>query len=351
MSSTSASKEKIKTLSWREIPGLIKDSFIGFFEEEGLLHGAALAYYTVFAIIPMLYLAVAYFGKFLGQEVMLDIIQELLHEKVGIDDVDGIMDYIKELNFERGNFFLEVSSMIALVLASSAFIVCLRQTINVFFDLEIKFTTKQKAFLSHLVFRLISLGLLAALTVVIIVFYFAQTILLSISDELFSSRIVLDWVITNVMQHGLAIFSNAVIFTMVFKYVHDGVIRWKTAITGAILTAVMLYLGQLLIKYYLFHYFFGAQSGGIAGTIFILLAWVYYSSQIIFFGAKFTMVYAKRIGEPITFKHAVKEEIKEVLAEEKDLTLVKKKKSKAESLEKEIKKEIEKEEGKEEKKD
>jgi membrane protein len=58
----------------------------------------------------------------------------------------------------------------------------------------------------------------------------------------------------------------------------------------------------LFIKYYLFNYFFGSQSGGVAGTLFILLAFVYYSSQIIFFGAKFTAVYAKKIGKPIHFK-------------------------------------------------
>jgi membrane protein len=71
---------------------------------------------------------------------------------------------------------------------------------------------------------------------------------------------------------------------------------------GATATALLLYLGQLLIKYYLTNYFFAAE-GGIAGTIFVLLAWVYYSAQIIFLGAKFTAVYATMVGSPIHLKH------------------------------------------------
>jgi membrane protein len=78
-------------------------------------------------------------------------------------------------------------------------------------------------------------------------------------------------------------------------------VQWKIAIGGAVITAIMLYIGQLLIKYYLFNYFFGA-SAGIAGSLFIILAWIYYSSQIIFFGAKFTAVYARKVGRPIHFK-------------------------------------------------
>jgi membrane protein len=70
---------------------------------------------------------------------------------------------------------------------------------------------------------------------------------------------------------------------------------------GALVTTILLYIGQLLIKYYLLHYFF-AKDAGIAGTLLILLTWVYYTSQIIFFGAKFTMLYAKMVGQPLQVK-------------------------------------------------
>jgi membrane protein len=168
--------------------------------------------------------------------------------------------------------------------------------------LEINYSSKKKKIVKNIIFRAVSLGLVAFSAVLVIVFYFAQTILISISSDFFNNHHIVDILLSNLLRHGLAILSNALLFTMIFKYVHDGFVKWKLAFGGALVTSILLYVGQLFIKYYLFNYFFGSQSGGVAGTLFILLAFVYYSSQIIFFGAKFTAVYAKKIGKPIHFK-------------------------------------------------
>jgi membrane protein len=289
-------------LPWREIPSLIKETFKGFFEEKSLFHGAALAYYTVFAMVPLLYLCIVYFGKIIGQKVMLVIIEDLLRNKVGLQDVNGMMDFVSQLDFEKTNFFMELVGLVVLLVASSAFVVCLRHSINDFFDLEINYSSKKKKIVKNIIFRVVSLGLVAFSAVLVIVFYFAQTILISISSDFFNNHHIVDILLSNLLRHGLAILSNALLFTMIFKYVHDGFVKWKLAFGGALVTSILLYVGQLFIKYYLFNYFFGSQSGGVAGTLFILLAFVYYSSQIIFFGAKFTAVYAKKIGKPIHFK-------------------------------------------------
>lgn len=301
MSEKLESKRKPNRVPWSEVPALIKESFFEFFEEKGLFHGAALAYYTLFAMVPLFYLSLAFFGRFIGQEVMLDIIADLLRNKVGIQDITGMMDFLKELNFDKANVFLETASIIALLVASSAFLVCLKQSINDFFDLDVKYSTRRKHFIKQLIFRGVSFLLLGALTLFIIVLYFAQTVVLTASESLFEGKEMLNIILSSVANHSFAIFSNTVIFTLVFKYVHDGYVQWKLALGGAAITAILLYLGQLLIKYYLFNYFFAA-NGGIAGTLFIILAWVYYSSQIIFFGAKFTCVYARKAGKPIHFK-------------------------------------------------
>jgi membrane protein len=74
--------------------------------------------------------------------------------------------------------------------------------------------------------------------------------------------------------------------------VHDGAVEWKLAFTGGLLTAVLLFISQLGIKYYLQHYFF-LGKGDVVGSMFILMAWVFYTAQVIFFGAKFTYVFGK----------------------------------------------------------
>jgi membrane protein len=94
------------------------------------------------------------------------------------------------------------------------------------------------------------------------------------------------------------IFSNLIIFWFIFKFMHDGKVSWKLALRGSALTSILLFTGQWLIKFYLTNYFFGAH-GGVGGTMLVILVWVYYSSQIIFFGAKYMAVYARSKGHPI----------------------------------------------------
>jgi membrane protein len=302
MSTDLPSSKSFRHLRLNDVWELIKDAFNGFLEEKGLHHGAALAYYALFALVPMLYLSITYVGRLIGQDMMIRVIGDVLKNKVGITDVKGIIEFLSSLDFERGNFFLEFTSVIALLIACSAFLVCLKNSINAFFDIELNFASKRKKIVRSILFRLISILGVTLFTGLIVSLYFAQTVVISFGHHMFDQKEWLSLLFFNIAKHGFSLLSNLIIFSIVFKYVHDGVVSWKLAIGGALVTSILLYLGQLLIKYYLFHFFFAA-SGGLAGTLFIILAWVYYSSQIIFFGAKFTAAYAKYMGRPIQFKH------------------------------------------------
>jgi membrane protein len=302
MSTDLPSSKSFRHLTIKDVWILIKNAFKGFLEEKGLHHGAALAYYALFALVPLLYLSITYVGRVIGKDVMIEIIGDVLKNKVGITDVKGIMEFMSSLDFEKGNFFLEAMSIIALLIACSAFLVCLKNSINAFFDIEVNFSSTRKKFVQNVLFRLLSILGVAIFTGLIVSLYFAQTIVISFGHHLLDQKEWLSLLFFNVAKHGFSLLSNLIIFSVVFKYVHDGFVSWKLAIGGALVTSLLLYIGQLLIKYYLFHFFFAA-SGGLAGTLFILLAWVYYSSQIIFFGAKFTAAYAHYMGRPIKFKH------------------------------------------------
>lgn len=291
-------KKGIRHLSWTEIGLLIKNTFVEFFQEKSFLHGAALSYYTIFALVPLLYLAFATFGKIVGNDKMVEIIGKLLKENVGIEDVSGIISFLNGVDMQQGSIFLNVVGIFVLLFSSTALLASLRGSINEFFDIDRKFVNHTRLILSHIFARLVSVSLLTGIGVVMIVIYFAQTVLLSFGSRLFEEREVLNGFILSGVEHGLSILSNIIIFTFIFKYLHDGIVQWKLAIAGAMVTSIMLYFGQLLIKYYLGNYFF-AKDGGIAGTMLVLLTWMYYSSQIIFFGAKFTAVYGRMVGKTI----------------------------------------------------
>jgi len=294
-------KKGIRHFTWSEVGKLVKTTFSEFFQEKSFLHGAALSYYTIFALVPLLYLAFATFGKVVGNVKMVEIIGKLLKEQVGIQDVSGILSFLNGVDMEKGSFFLNVIGIFALLLSSTALLASLRGSINDFFDIEPVFHSHKKMIIWHLVSRLVSISLLTTIGIVVIVIYFAQTFLLSFGTHLFEGREVIHGFVLSTIEHGLSIFSSVIIILFIFKFLHDGVVKWSLAFAGALVTGLMLYFGQLLIKYYLGNYFF-AKDGGIAGTMLVLLTWMYYSSQIIFLGAKFTAVYASMIGQKIVLR-------------------------------------------------
>jgi membrane protein len=300
MSEKSKSRSGIRSISWYERGQLIKTTFIEFFQEQSFFHGAALAYYAIFALVPMIYLSLISFGRFVGQETMLKIIHTILREEVGLDDSSGIIDFLKDINFEKGNIVMNIVGIVALLLSSSAMLASLRTSINEFFDITNTLQGRRERIVHNVSFRLVSILLLPVLGIVVVMTYFGETFILSSGHTLFGTLNPVEGFILGVLQHVLAILTNVLIFTLIFKYLHDGKVEWRLAIAGAIVTAVLLYLGQLLIKYYLKHYFFGS-SIGVPGTILVILAWMYYSSQIIFLGAKFTKIYAIKVGKPIVF--------------------------------------------------
>lgn len=280
---------------------LIVTLFKEFVAERSFLHGAALAYYAVFALVPILYLSVAVFGRVVGHKTMVTIITDFLHEHVGLSDVSGILEFLCQLDLGGGNLFMEVVGMIALMFSSTALINSLRRSMNDFYDLDKLQGSRRRLIVRSALFRLLSMLFITGTTVLLVIIYFAETIFLSLGNNLLENYDFLNKMFTYAAQHGIPLLANGIIFAFVFKYLHDGKVKWKRAIQGALVTSVLLYLGQLLIQFYLTHYFFAA-NGGVVGTILVILVWVYYSSQIIFLGAKYVAVKSRLSGTPIQLR-------------------------------------------------
>ena len=294
-SDTSDLSQKNNKRPWYAILGVFKDSIIGYFSEGAFFHGAALAYYTLFSFVPIVYLSTSIFGRVVGKENMQSIIIDLLQNQIGISDTKGLIDFLNSVNFDKPSLFLEIVSIGILLYGCSAFLVSLKRSINEFFDISKKKRQEENIIMDLIGFRFLSVAYLAIFAFIIILLYFLQGfIFYAFTNYLHYKNGFVDFTL-EFFQHLISIFSNILIFTIVFKYIHDGFVPIKLAIKGAFLTSVLLFLSQLLIKYYLHNYFFLGNMG-IAGSLFIFLAWVHYSAQIVFFGAKFTAVLAERDG-------------------------------------------------------
>lgn len=271
---------------------VLRLSVVEFVEEGAFFHGAALAYYTLFAMIPLLYLTLISFGKVFGEHVCIDAITMILRKNVGIQDISVFTGYLQSLNNQSKSLALNIVMILVLLYSCTAFMVSLKFSMNEFFNIQKKKRENLNIIMDFLKFRFVSIGLLAFFALAIMLSYFIQIVAISLLENWFSSKIGNVHFGFVLLHHAFSILMNVVIIAFIFKYVHDGAVEWKLAFTGGLLTAVLLFISQLGIKYYLQHYFF-LGKGDVVGSMFILMAWVFYTAQVIFFGAKFTYVFGK----------------------------------------------------------
>lgn len=274
---------KIKLFTFFKV---LKTTTIEFIREGAYFHGAALSYYILFALIPLMYLSILCFGLIIGSEQWIAILSSLFKENIGIDDISVFTDYFATIKNYGRSFWLNVLMISLLLYSCSAFMVSLKCSINEFYNVKKKDREQRNLLYDIIGFRFVSILLVALFALIIFVMYFLQVFAFSFLESWLTSAHGIEVFLYGVLHKVLSIGSNFLIFCFVFKYVHDGKIDWKTAAQGALLTAVLLYISQILIKYYLQTYFF-LGNGDVVGSLFILMAWIYYSSQVIFFGAKF----------------------------------------------------------------
>lgn len=296
-SELSKNKDKRKRLTWPEIWQLITTTFSEYFSEAAFRHAAALAYYAIFSLIPMIYLGVYFFGRFLGNDTVHELISHFLQEQVGMKDISGIMDILKSYDVEKRNPVMEIVGIVTLLFSSSAFVVSLQKSINDFLDIEPVSVPVKKMILRTIISRLLAIAFIGGFGVIIILIYLSQTVLISIGQDMITNS-TLQFLFKNGLAHFASIATNFFVFTLMFKYVHEAKVKWKAAMFGAFITALLVYLGQVLIKFYLTNFFFAAD-GGVVGSIFVVLAWIFYTGQILFLGAKFVKVYSEMAGIPV----------------------------------------------------
>jgi membrane protein len=274
---------------------------LSFFQERAFFHGAALSYYALFSMFPLLFLIISFLGRILGEDFILKLIKEFLLENVGLRNVDEIMEVVGTYNLDKGNIFLEIIGVVFVLIASSAFLTSLRNSINEFYNIERSVLKGRKAIQVNLFERLISLLFLAVFASVFLILYMFHSVGFTLLHSLLGSSSDIQRMFFSILDFSFSVLLNYIIFLLIFKFLNNGKVTWRVASMGAIVTAVLLFLGQLLIKYYLLNLFV-LGTAGIAGSLFIFMAWVHYSSQIIFVGAKFTYTFSKKIGLPIVSK-------------------------------------------------
>ncbi len=267
-----------------------KESVLAFSDDGALSRGAAIAYYTVTSIAPVLLIVIAIAGFAFGQDAARGAITEQVSGLMGKQSADVLQSAVKSASGHGSGIIASAIGVITLIVTASGVFGEMQTTLNVIWRAKSEGSTVSRLVRA----RLASLGLVAALGFLLLVSLVISAGLSAVAtwlDHSFHSGGIILRVLNVVVSYLLI----TLMFAAIYKVLPDRHLTWKDVIVGAAVTALLFTIGKFLIGLYLGSSSM-ASSYGAAGGLLIMLVWIYYSAQIFLLGAEFTKVYASRFG-------------------------------------------------------
>jgi len=254
-------------------------------------HGAALSYYTIFAIAPLFVIALAIAGFWFGETAAQKELFGQVNQLVGPEGGDAIKSLMAAANKSRAGFWATCLAGAALAVASTAVFVQLQVSLNHLWHVRQVRGMGVRNFIRH---RVLSFAMVFGIGFLLMVSLLCNACLEALGNFIgghFTGMEKLLAALNFVISLGII----TTLFTMIFKFLPDVKVGWRDAWLGGLITAVLFNLGKHLIGLYIGRSSLSSVYGAM-GSLVVLLVWVYYSAQIVFFGAQFTCLYGQRYG-------------------------------------------------------
>ncbi len=274
----------------KEIPSLLYETAKRWNHDKISVSAAALAYYTIFTIAPMFIFLVTILGMVFSRADARDWLIVNTAPTVGPEVMQALRILIENIPDPPTTFIATGLGVITLFLGTTGVAVHLKNTFNSIWAVY----PKPGGFRKSVLNRLFSF-------MIVILIGFSLILLAVISAALTAAGLYLDHlapsleIILNVVDFVITIVLGTVLFAVVFKYIPDVFIPWGDVWAGSAVTALLFFIGKLLLGLY-----FGtdavSSAPGAAGSLVVIILWIYYSAQILFFGTEFIQVYVKRYG-------------------------------------------------------
>ncbi len=280
---------------------ILKDTFNEWMSSSASKESASMAYNAIFSLPGLLIIIIWVTGHFFGEEAVNGEIRRQLQGIMGYDGAKSIQDIIASAMIDKQNFWMKALGVGTLVFGATSLFFQMQSTLNNLWDVE---AAPKKAWQKFILDRANSLGM-----ILIIAFLLLTSMLLSsvigLANQWITRYFGLEtYVIVQVTNFILGLAIVTVLFALMFKVLPDVEIKWKSVWIGAIVTAVLFNIGKMLMSFY-FDVSKPTSVFGAAGTVILLMMWINYSCQLVFFGAEFTKVYAYKRGHKIVpSKHA-----------------------------------------------
>lgn len=284
------SKEYLKQL-WK----VLKATFGGFSDDNGLKLSASLAYYTVFSLAPLLILVISLAGLVFGHDAAQNKLYPQISGYVGAEAATQIQAMLTALELSGKTGVAVVLGVGTLLIGASSIFLEIQDSLNMIWRVKAK---PKKGWVKMLQNRFLSFSLIISLG-----FLLMTSLVVSVLMDALSKRIehflpaVTGFVLKGI-NLGITLVVITVLFGIIFKFLPDVKIKWKDVRSGAFFTALLFMLGQYIIGLYITYVAPGSTYGA-AGSLIVILVWIYYTAAILYIGAEFTQVYAEAVGSRI----------------------------------------------------
>ncbi len=303
-------------ITFKGIWEVLKNSFSGFSNDRIMKLSAALAYYTVFSIGPLLIVIVFLCSFFFGREAVEGNIYGQIQGFVGKDAAVQLQEIIKNAAISGKGAIAATIGVITLIIGATSMFGEMQDSINMIWELKAKPKSAIWQFIKN---RLLSFGVIGSLGFLLLVSLAVSGVIEALSARLQAHFKEVTVVFFYVLDLVINFVVISVLFGVIFKVLPDAKIKWKDVMAGAIATAILFMLGKFGISFYIAKTKV-SSSYGTAGSLVVLLVWVYYSAVILYFGAEFTKAYAMKYGGHIMpSEYAVIEKTVEVEHENKSI--------------------------------
>jgi membrane protein len=276
----------------RQIWMLLRQTVQEWSEDRVDMHAAALAFYTIFSLSPVLVIIIAVAGVVLGQSAVRDQVLQQLTGIAGPSAQPLVQQMLQQTANPGSGALATAISLVTLLIGASGAFGQLQLSLNMIWDAA----PRTSGGLYYLIRdRILSFGMVLGIGALLLVSFFASVVLSSVLT-FFASRLPLGFVERgHLLDLGISFVVTTLLFAAIYKVLPDVHIGWRDVWVGAAVTALLFGLGKIAISLYL------ARSGlsstyGAAGAFVAIVVWLYYSAMILLFGAEFTQVYARSFG-------------------------------------------------------
>jgi membrane protein len=276
----------------RKIWDPVKAVFFQWLDDEPFQMAAALAYYTIFSLAPLLLIAIAIAGFAFGREAAQDQVVEALQGLVGRDSARAIQEMIRNAGMRESGFWAAGVGVLLLLFGAGGVVGQLQYSLNKIWRVEINAQISVMQIVRH---RFLSFAVILAVGFLLLVSLIVTAVLSAVS-HFFAGVLPGGEALWQMVDVVVSFGFTTLLFAFIYKILPDVYVPWTDVWIGAAMTSFLFSLGKLGIGMYL------GRSGvsstyGAAGSLVTLLLWVYYSSLIFFFGAELTRYYSASRGQ------------------------------------------------------